>query len=194
MIPALQSSGNLDRSTAFATTSRTSPHRRLAHRGYGQTTWGCSGFSQAILSEFGNAVGLRGWRAVGMLNNQPMPEKVYALGLLKKRPDPDNDVSAWEERKFRLNACVYYPAQRHPGYGFTGASNVRSFKAEISESTVDQNRQHAFQLNLTCLIGWQRCDKFSELMPAAWADFQDDNQWFDTQQSTGLLPPQTDCQ
>src|ERR1700677_1474004 len=81
-----------------------------------------------------------------------------------------------------------------PATGSRGFSNVRLFKAEISESTVDQNRQHAFQLNLTCLIGWQRCDKFSELMPAAWADFQDDNQWFDTQQSTGLLPPQTDCQ
>ena len=46
--------------------------------------------------------------------------------LSRKRPDPDNDVSAWEERKFRLNACVYYPAKRHPGYGFTGlATGVR---------------------------------------------------------------------
>ena len=90
---------------------------------------------------------------------------------------PKIEVAAWEEKHLQRSLCTYYPLKRHPGYAFGNASNIRSFSAETSEDTEPKNIEHAFQFNLRCLTTRHTCEKFSELMPAAWADFEEDTRW-----------------
>ena len=61
-----------------------------------------------------------------------------------------------------------------PGYCFWTANNIRSFKAKISSDTSPENREHAFQFDLRCLRTGYKCDRFSDLMPAAWAAYEED--------------------
>jgi hypothetical protein len=135
------------------------------------------------LAEIGDKIGLRSWQAMAgiLTENQQMTGKVYVLALFEGRLDPDIQVSAREERKFKLDDCVI--VKRHPGYDFRGASNIRSFRVEVSEYTADQNRTQAFQFNMGCLGSWHKCDQVSELMPAAWADFEEDKKWSEAQRS-----------
>ena len=100
------------------------------------------------------------------------------------RAYPEIEATAWDERKLELNLCAYYPLKRHPGYGFRKATNVRSFRALVSDAASAGNRDHAFQFNLNCLTGWRKCDQFSELMPAAWADYEEDIKWSETHPNT----------
>lgn len=134
----------------------------------------------------GDRVGLRAWQAAGDIlvenQNQTVTGKVYALALFGGRPDPEIEATAWEEHKLKLDRS-YDPLKRHPGYGFSGAANIRSFRVMIFEGASVENRKHAFQFNLSCLTGWHRCDQFSELMPAASADFEEDKKWWNTEQS-----------
>jgi len=123
-------------------------------------------------ASLGRLLGLRAWLAVGdiELEQQQVIGKVYGLAFFEGRFDPAIQVTAWEERKFGLTQCAYYPVKRHPGYGFRNADNIRSFRAEISLDTLPENRERAFQFGLQCLTSRHRCDQFSDLMPAAWTD------------------------
>ena len=138
------------------------------------------------LTEVGERVGLRDWFAVGdiEIENGQVVGKIYGLQFYKTHDYPEIEASAWDEHKTQLDLCAYYPLKRHPGYGFWNASNVRSFKALVSDAASAGNRDHAFQFNLSCLTGWHTCDKLSELMPAAWADYEEDMKWSETHTNT----------
>ena len=146
-------------------------------------------------ARLGDSVGLRAWWASGDIlvdQNQTVTGKAYGVAFFGGRLDPEIEATAWEEHKFELD-CSYYALKRHPGYGFRGASNIRSFRAITSESTSTENREHAFQFNLNCLTGWHRCDQFSELMPAAWADFEEDKKWWETHRDSSVGQTVNDC-
>jgi hypothetical protein len=145
-------------------------------------------------ASLGESVGLRAWGATGsiLVENQTVTGKVYGLALFEGRLDPEIQATAWEEHEFKLD-CSYYPLKRHPGYGFRSANNIRSFRAIASEGTATENREHAFEFNLNCLTGWHRCDEFSELMPNAWADYEEDGKWWKTHRDSSVGLAVNDC-
>jgi len=125
---------------------------------------------------------LRPWIVSGDLELQKgeVIGKVFAPGFFEGRVNPEVEAAAWEERKLERTACAYYPLRRHPGYAFANASNIRSFRAEVSVDTAAKNHAHAFDFSLKCLTSWHKCDQFSELMPHAWADYEEDGRWYET--------------
>lgn len=137
------------------------------------------------LTKLGERLGFRSWFAAGDIEIQKgqVIGKVYGIQFYAGSDYPTIEVAAWEEKSLRRNLCTYYPLKRHPGYAFGNASNIRSFSAETSEDAEPRNIDHAFQFNLTCLTTRRPCDKFSELMPAAWADYEDDGVWSQTHRS-----------
>ena len=141
--------------------------------------WMHSLLGSPALAEFGRWLGLRSWFAavdIEIQNNQVVG-KAFAVQFYAASDYPEISVAAWHERKLQINLCNYYALKRHPGYGFRHASNVRSFEALVSDGASAENRNHAFQFTLTCLTSRVACKDFSELMPAAWADFEEDNRW-----------------
>jgi hypothetical protein len=127
------------------------------------------------LAMIGEKAGLRAWMAVGdiLTENQEVTGKIYGLGFFDGRMDPEIQVWTTAEKKSAPNMNERF--KRHPGYGFSGASNVRSFRVLVSNGASAENLGHAFQYNLKCLTGWHKCDEFSQIVPAAWADYKDDN-------------------
>jgi hypothetical protein len=156
--------------------------------------WMRSLLSSPAMAGLGDKMGLRAWEAAGdiLVENQTVSGKVYGLAFFDGRLDPEIQAIAEEEHKFELD-CSYYPLKRHPGYGFSSASNVRSFRAITSDGTSTENRAHAFQFNLNCLTGLHRCDQFSELMPTAWADFEEDKKWWKTHLDSSAVQSASDC-
>jgi len=138
-----------------------------------------------ITAKVGRALGLRAWLAVGdiEIEGQQVVGKIYGLAFFEGRYDPSIQVTAWEKRNFDLTPCSYPPVKRHPGYGFRNASNIRSFTAVVSSDTSTENRGRAFQFNLRCLTSWHECDQFSQLMPTAWADHEEDGNWLEAHPS-----------
>ena len=124
----------------------------------------------------GRILKLRAWLAVGdiELEKHEVIGNVYGLAFFEGQSDPEMEVTAWEERTFDPTSCPHYPRDRHSGYCFWNANNIRFFKAKISSDTSSENREHAFQFNLLCLRSGYKCDHFSDLMPAAWADYEED--------------------
>src|SRR5258708_7759714 len=141
--------------------------------------WMQSLLKSPTLARLGEHVGLRGWLAVGDIElfNQQVTGKVYAVAFFQGHLNPEVDLAAWDERDSEVDLCSYYPLKRHPGYAFRNATNIRSFRALVSTGASAQNRSRAFQFNLKCLTSWQECGQFSELMPAAWADYEEDGKW-----------------
>lgn len=139
--------------------------------------WMWSLLRPPILSKIGEHAGLRRWLAVGdiEIENGQVIAKIYGLELY-----PKTEVTAWHERKLELDPCMYYPLKRHPGYGSRNASNVRNFRVLVSDVASKENQERAFQFNLSCLTRWNRCERFSEMMPEAWADYEEDGRWSDT--------------
>jgi hypothetical protein len=131
------------------------------------------------LAAFGERLGLRSWFAAGEveIQNGQVIGKIYGIQFYSGSDYPDINISAWHEHKLQIDRCSYYPLKRHPGYGFRNASNIRSFTALVSDDASQENRDHAFQFNLKCLTRRTKCKDFSELIPAAWADFEEDNRW-----------------
>jgi hypothetical protein len=139
--------------------------------------------------------GLRPWFAVGdiEIKNGQVVGKIYGLQFYGNHTNPEMEATAWRERKLDLDPCAYYPLKRHPGYGFRNASNVRSFSVLVDDSASAENREHAFQFNLSCLTGWHKCDQFSQLIPAAWADYQEDGRWSETHLNNLVWQVGTEC-
>lgn len=148
--------------------------------------WMHSVLKSTSLARFGERLGLRSWFAAGDIEllNGTVIGKVYGIQFCRGSDFPEVEISAWEESKLETSACAYYPIKRHPGYAFSNASNIRSFKAETSDATSASNREHAFDLNLSCLTSWHKCEQFSELMPSAWADYSEDERWSETHHPT----------
>lgn len=144
--------------------------------------WLDSIFSRRMFAKLGKWAGLRPWFAVGdvEIRSGQVVGKVYAIQLDAIGNLPEFEASAWEENIPQLSVCNYYPMKRHPGYGFRNASNVRSFAALISPDASVENRKSAFEFNPKCLTRRVPCDKFSEIMPQAWADYEADAQWSET--------------
>jgi hypothetical protein len=136
-------------------------------------------FKSPAMVKIGEHLGLRPWVTAGdiEIENGQVVGKIYAVGFYRDRTNFEIDASASDKRKLDVTICAYYPLKRHPGYAFRNASNIRSFEVLISDPASAANRQNAFQFNLYCLTGWHKCDQFSELMPAAWADYQEDGKW-----------------
>lgn len=128
---------------------------------------------------------MRPWFAVGdiEIGGGQVMAKVFGLQFPRDDGYPEIEVEAWQQRKLEKTICSYYPLKRHPGYAFSNASNRRSFTAWVSDSASAQNQQNAFQLNLRCLTGRHECKQFSELIPAAWADYEEDGKWLETHPS-----------
>jgi len=152
--------------------------------------WMWSILRSPILVTVRERVGLRAWFAVGdiEIENGQVIGKIYGLQFY-----PEMEAEAWHERKLGLNLCTYYPLKRHPGYGFRNFSNVRSFRVLVSDTASTGNRGHAFQFNLNCLTGWHKCEQFSEIMPAAWADYEEDGKWSETHPNTLEWQVGMDC-
>lgn len=148
-----------------------------------------------VLTEVGERVGLRRWYAVGdiEIENGQVIGKIYGLQFYKTHDYPEMEATAWDKRTLELSVCAYYPLKRHPGYGFWNATNVRSFRVSVSDAASAINHDHAFQFNLNCLTGWHKCDQFSELMPAAWADYEEDANWSETHPNTMAWQVGTEC-
>src|ERR1035441_125362 len=139
-------------------------------------------FKSPSLVKIGERLGLRPWITAGDLeiDKGQVVGKIYAVGFYRGRDYPEIEALASDERKLGVTACAYYPLKRHPGYAFGNASNVRSFRVLVSDPASAENRQNAFQFNLKCLTGWHKCSQFSELMPAAWNDYEEDGKWAET--------------
>lgn len=134
------------------------------------------------LAKVEKRAGLRPWFAVGDLEikNGQVVGKIYGLQFYEDDTNPEIEATAWHEQKLDLDPCAYYPLKRHPGYGFRNASNERSFRVLVDDLASAENRERAFQFNLSCLTDWNKCDQFSQLMPAAWADYLEDGRWSET--------------
>lgn len=147
------------------------------------------------LIEIGERIGLRPWVTVGdiEIENGQVIGTVYGLEFFEDEYNPRIEVSAWHERKLERTVCSYYALKRHPGYAFGNASNIRSFTVSVSDLATSENRQNAFQFNLKCLTGWHMCDNFSELMPAVWADYEQDGKWSETHPNTLVWEVGTPC-
>jgi hypothetical protein len=152
-------------------------------------------FKSPLLAKIGEDLGLRPWGTVGDIDIEKgqVVGNIYGLGFYRDRNYPEIEVSAWNKRKLEVTLCTYYPLKRHPGYAFRNASNVRSFSVLVSDPASAENRQSAFQFNLKCLVGRHKCDQFSELMPAAWADYQEDGKWSETHPNTLVWQIGTPC-
>ena len=148
--------------------------------------WMWSLFKSPTMVAMGQRLGLRPWVTVGDLEikNGQVVAKIYGIWFYRDHTYLEIEATAWEQRKLEVSMCSYYPLKRHPGYAFRNASNIRSFKALVSDPASAENRRNAFQFNLDCLTGWHKCDEFSELMPAAWADYEEDGRWSGTHQNT----------
>jgi hypothetical protein len=139
-----------------------------------------------VVARVGRTLGLRAWVAVGdiVLQNHEVTGKIYGLGFFDGEVNPVIEVSAWDERRIDVDVCTYYPLKRHPGYAFTNASNVRSFRVLVASDATVENHDRAYQFNLSCLRGWHQCKDFSEIVPAAWADYEEDGKWSETHPNT----------
>lgn len=147
------------------------------------------------LLDIGEHLGLRPWYAVGdiEIDNGQVIAKVYGLAFYEDEYRNEIEVTAWHQHKLERTVCTYYPMKRHPGYAFGNASNVRAFTVSVSDLASPGNRQNAFQFNLKCLIGWHKCETFSELMPTAWADYEEDGRWVETHPNTLVWEVGTPC-
>jgi hypothetical protein len=141
------------------------------------------------LLEMAEHLSLRPWYAVGDIEveNAHVNAKIYGLAFSEDEYRPKIEVATWHERKLERTVCSCYALKRHPGYAFSNASNIRSFTVSVSDLATPENRRNAFQFNLKCLIGWHKCDNFSELVPAAWADYQEDGRWSETHHPDHLV-------
>jgi len=157
--------------------------------------WMRSLFRSPTVSRLGEYVGLRAWLAVGdvEIQNGQVVGKVYGLQFYDSRPYPKTEVAAWDQRKIELTPCEYYPVKLHSGYGFVNATNVPSFSVFVSEDASEENRQHAFQFDLRCLAAWHKCERFSEIVPSAWADYEADGEWWKTHRDTTPWQVGTKC-
>ncbi len=147
------------------------------------------------LSEIGKHIGLKPWVAVGdiEIENGQVIGKSYDLVFYQESGYPEIEVSVSDERELKVTPCVYYPLKRHPGYAFAKAGNIRSFRALVSPAGSLENRQNAFQFNLKCLTEWHQCNRFSELMPAAWADYEEDRKWSEMHPNNIVWDAGTKC-
>jgi hypothetical protein len=147
------------------------------------------------LARLAAGVGLRPWFVVGdiEIKNGQVVSKIYGLKFYEDHVYPEIEAAAWQEQKLELDLCTYYPVKRHPGYGFSRASNIRSFRVLVSDSAPSDNREHAFQFNLSCLTGWHKCNQFFQLMPAAWADYEEDGRWSETHPNNLVWQVGTKC-
>jgi hypothetical protein len=147
------------------------------------------------LVKIGERLGLRPWFTVGDIEIEKgqVVGKIYGLQFYQDRAYPEIEATAWDQRKLEVTICTYYPLKRHPGYAFRSASNVRSFRVLVSDPASAENRRNAFQFNLKCLAGWHKCVQFSELMPAAWNDYEEDGRWSETHPNTLVWQVGTDC-
>jgi len=134
------------------------------------------------LSRLGGYVGLRKWQAVGDIEvqNDKVIGKIYGIALFTDPLSSDIEATAWQQHTLEIDACEYYALRRHHGYAFRNASNIRSFAAEVSDEASQFSREHAFQFDLNCLTSWRRCSQFSQIVPSAWGDYEDDVRWMDT--------------
>jgi hypothetical protein len=141
--------------------------------------WMHSLLSQAFLVKVGPHVGLRRWFVVGgvfVKETQPVG-KWFGVQMFEDKPNSFIEVVSSEEPDLLTKDCWYYPLKRHPGYEFRTPANIHQFEIFVSPSASVQNRDHAFQFDLHCLTSWQQCDQFSDFVPAAWVDFEDDKPW-----------------
>jgi hypothetical protein len=147
------------------------------------------------LIEIGEHIGLRPWVTVGdiAIENGQVIGTVYGLEFFKDEYNPRIEVAAWHEIKLERTVCSYHALKKHPGYAFGNASNIRSFTVSVSDLATSENRQNAFQFNLKCLTGLHKCDNFSELMPAAWADYEEDSRWLETHPNSLTWEVGTPC-
>lgn len=142
-------------------------------------------FNSRSLVKIGDRLGLRPWVTAGDIEfeNGQVAGKTYGVGFYRDRTHLEIEATAWDQRKLEVSMCTYYPLKRHPGYAFRNASNIRSFSVLVSDPASAENRRNAFQFKLKCLTGSHKCDQFSELMPAAWADYEEDGKWSETNRS-----------
>ncbi|MGA3105271.1 MAG: hypothetical protein ABSD53_12385 [Terriglobales bacterium] len=150
-------------------------------------------FKTPALFKVGERLGLRPWETVGdiEMDRGQIVGKIYGLAFRRDSRNYDQiEASAWDERKLEVAMCAYHPLKRHPGYAFMKADNISSFRVLVSNPASEQNRQNAFRFNLNCLTGWHKCDRFSEIMPSAWADYEEDGKWSEANPS---WQPGTPC-
>lgn len=141
--------------------------------------WMHSLLSRPFLAKLSPYVGLRRWFAVGgvlVKETQPVG-KWFGVQMFDDKPYSSVEVVTWEEPDLLTGDCWYYPLKRHPGYEFRTPANVHQFEIFVSPSASVQNRDHAFQFDLHCLTSSRKCGQFSDFVPAAWVDFEDDKQW-----------------
>lgn len=130
-------------------------------------------------ADIGQNIGLKAWQASGdiLIDNGQVTGKIYALAIFTGNLFPDIQVSASDQRHSELDSCTYRPLKRHPGYEIRSASNVRALRVIVSDGASEDNRNRAFQFTLNCLNPWVTCDRLSDFMPLAWADYQSDLKW-----------------
>jgi len=144
-------------------------------------------FRSPSRAKVGEHLGLRPWVTAGdiEIENGAVIGKVYGVGFYEGQIYPEIEAAAWEVQKLDITPCMYFPLKRHPGYAFTNADNIRSFTVWVSDLASAENRNDAFQFNLKCLTHWHRCNQFSEIMPMAWVDYEEDGKWSETHPRTG---------
>jgi hypothetical protein len=132
-----------------------------------------------FLTRLAGPIGLRAWIAAAdiYVEKGEVTTKGYALGLFNNRLDPEIQVSSSEGRHSEYDSCTYRPLKRHPGYEIHKASNIHSLRVIVSDDVSEENRMRAFQFNLNCLTLSHSCDQLQDLLPAAWADYQSDQEW-----------------
>ena len=130
-------------------------------------------------ADLGELVALKAWQASGdiLIENGQVVGKIYALAIFSGKVLPETQVSASGQRHSELNSCTYRPLKRHPGYEIHNASNVRALRVIVSDGVSEDNRNRAFQFSLGCLTSRRNCDRISDFMSSAWADYQSDQEW-----------------
>lgn len=137
--------------------------------------------SRTAFLRAGPWVGLRRWSAMGGVEvkaGQPV-NKWFGVEMFEDKLYSSIAVVTSEESELRISDCVDFRLKRHPGYGFDGPANVPEFRIHVSPNASSQSRKHAFQFDLGCLKSWRWCDRFSDFVPNAWADLEDDNKWLE---------------
>lgn len=155
---------------------------QVADCGYMVSTnnqWMRSMLGPAPIAAIGKHIGLKSWGAAGdvLTRDGQVYAKIFGLDLQFSGRSiyPEVEAVTWVQLD-PVKPCRYYPVKRHSGYAFFRASNIRSLEIIVSDSASPENRNRAFQFNLGCTT-WQNCNDFSEVVPAAWADYESDQQW-----------------
>jgi hypothetical protein len=81
--------------------------------------------------------------------------------------------SGSEERLWRFYRYPRAYLDEHPNYLASQPSKKWFFNLDFTPEASEQELQRAFDFNLWCLTRLGRCDQIREIMPSAWADYEE---------------------